>query len=94
MDNQFENQVEVQPKNQKSGKGLAIIIIVLLFACCGVLCYFVYSLNEYNTKYKNEIKDYKAEIQKLKTETNNNIITNLDNKVKKLSNNQLSCVFG
>ena len=72
MDNQFENQVEVQPKKQKSGKGLSIIIIVLLLVCCGALGYFAYNLNENSTKYKNEIKDYKAEIQKLKTETNNN----------------------
>ena len=29
MDNQIENQVDVQPNNQKSGKGKTVAIIIL-----------------------------------------------------------------
>ena len=47
-------------------KALVLILIILLFAGCGVLGYFTYSLKEDNTKYQKDIKDYKAEIQKYK----------------------------
>lgn len=50
-------------------KALMVIVIILLLVGCGVLGYFTYNLNEDSTKYQNEIKDYKTQIQKLQNTT-------------------------
>ncbi len=42
MDNQIENQVEVQPKKQKSGKGLIALVVVLVLLVLGLGGYIAY----------------------------------------------------
>ena len=46
-------------------KTLTIIVIFILLVGCGLLGYFTYTLNEESTKYKNEINDYKSQLQQL-----------------------------
>lgn len=49
-------------------KTLTIIVIFILLVGCGLLGYFTYTLNEESTKYKNEINDYKSQLQQLQKE--------------------------
>ena len=67
MENQIENQVQVQPKNQKSGKGLIVVIVILVLLVLGLGGYIVY--DKVLTKGTNEPE--KAE-NKLETSTLNN----------------------
>ena len=82
MENQIENQVQVQPKNQKSGKGKNVAIIILIILLLGAIGYISYdkfmNKNDNETtiqNYKNNIKTLKNEIETLKS-NNSNAITN------------------
>ena len=70
MDNQIKNQVEVQPKNQKRGKGKTVAIVILLILLLGAIGYITYdkALNKETENYKNEVQDLKKQLNSLKTE--------------------------
>ena len=69
-------------------KGLITILIILLIISCGVLGYFTYTLNENNTKYQDEINNYKSEIQSLKSKT-----TDKEQQTEKAANNDCSQII-
>lgn len=77
MNNQIENQVEVQPKNQKSGKGktFAIVILVLLvLGLGGFIAYREYTNNNEIDKLSGKIEDLEKQIQN--TNTNTSVVEN------------------
>ena len=95
MDNQIENQVDVQPNNQKSGKGKTVAIIILTILLLGAVAYIAYDkvLNKENENYKNEVQDLKNQLNSLKTENTqlkNSVTeqnTTTDNQNAKTDNN-------
>ena len=88
MDNQIENQVEVQPKKQKSGKGLIPVVVILVLLVLGLVGYIVYDkvfTNEIKEPDKTEIKEETVKSENL--DVSSNEVVTLFNEVNNLSKN-------
>ena len=67
MENQTENQVETQPKNQKSGKGKTVAIIILVSLVLGLGGYIAY--DKVFTKETKEIEKTEKKVADSSTPT-------------------------
>ena len=80
MDNQIENQVEVQPKNQKSGKGLIPVVVILVLIVLGLGGYIVYDKvvtkeTKEPEKTETQVEDNTLEESSISTVNNNSTTT-------------------
>ena len=83
MGNQIENQVEVQPQNKKSGKGLIPVVVVLVLLVLGLGGYIAYDKfsvtengkTEKPTQTETQVEDNTIEESSISTVNNNSTTT-------------------